>query len=112
MSTQSLIHYLRRNRRLRHGKSTVDQVTLLTQDIEDSFSAEAVFLDLTATYYTEWRRGLTCKLESLLSDGHRICMNMELVVNRSLPLVSREISNLFLYISYFAWQRKGINVGD
>jgi len=36
----------------RHGRSTVDQVTLLTQDIEDSFSAKtkagAVFVDLTA----------------------------------------------------------------
>ena len=38
----------------RHGKLTVDQVTLLTQDIEDSFSTEkkagAVFVDLTAAY--------------------------------------------------------------
>jgi len=36
----------------RHGRSTVDQVTLLTQDIEDSFAAKkkagAVFVDLTA----------------------------------------------------------------
>ena len=36
----------------RHGRSTVDQVTLLTQDIEDGFSAKekagAVFVDLTA----------------------------------------------------------------
>jgi len=36
----------------RHGRSTIDQVTLLTQDIEDSFSAKkkagAVFVDLTA----------------------------------------------------------------
>ena len=36
-----------------HGRSTVHQVTLLTQDIEDSFSAEkkagAVFVNLTAT---------------------------------------------------------------
>jgi len=35
----------------RHGRSTVDQVTLLKQDIEDSFSAKkkagAVFVDLT-----------------------------------------------------------------
>jgi len=36
----------------RHGVSTIDQVTLLKQDIEDSFSAKkkagAVLLDLTA----------------------------------------------------------------
>jgi len=39
----------------RHGRSTVDQVTLLTQDIEDSFLAKkpgAVFVDLTAAYNT------------------------------------------------------------
>jgi len=40
----------------RHGRSTVDQVTLLTQDIEDSFSAKkkagAVLVDLTAAYDT------------------------------------------------------------
>jgi len=39
-----------------HGRSTVDQVILLTQDIEDSFSANkktgAVFVDLTAAYDT------------------------------------------------------------
>jgi len=35
-----------------HGRSTVDQVTLLTQDIKDNFSAKkkagAVLVDLTA----------------------------------------------------------------
>ena len=40
----------------RRGRSTVDQVTLLTQDIEDSFQANekagAVFLNLTAAYDT------------------------------------------------------------
>ena len=38
----------------RRGKSTVDQVVLLTQNIEDSFEAKkkagAVFIDLTAAY--------------------------------------------------------------
>jgi len=38
----------------RHGRSAIDQVTLLTQDVEDSFSAKkkagAVFVDLTAAY--------------------------------------------------------------
>jgi len=46
-----------------HGRSAVDQVTLLTQDVEDSFSAKkkdgAVFVDLTAAYDTVWHRGLT-----------------------------------------------------
>jgi len=39
-----------------HKSSTVDQVTLLTQDIEDNFLAKkkagAVFVDLTAAYDT------------------------------------------------------------
>jgi len=56
----------------RHGRSAVDQFTLLTQDIEDSFStkkkAGAVFVDLTAAYDTVWHRALTCKLLRLLPD--------------------------------------------
>jgi len=47
----------------RQGRSAVDQVTLLTQGIEDSFSAKkkagAVFVDLTAAYDTIWHGGLT-----------------------------------------------------
>ena len=50
----------------RHGRLAVDQVTLLTQGIEDSFLAKkkagAVFVDLTAAYDTVWHRDLTCKL--------------------------------------------------
>ena len=52
------------------GKSTVDQVVLLTQNIENSFEAKkkagAVFVDLTAAYDIVWHRGLTCKLLRLL----------------------------------------------
>jgi len=45
---------------------------VLTQDIEDSFSAKkkagTLFVDLTAAYNTVWYRyrGLTCKLLRLL----------------------------------------------
>ena len=74
----------------RHGKSTVDQVVLLTQNIEDSFKAKkkagAVFIDLTAAYVTVWHRGLTCKLLRLLPDKHMVKMIMELVRNRSFTL--------------------------
>ena len=62
----------------RHGKSTVDQVVLLTQNIKDSFEAKkktgAVFIDLTAAYDTVWHRGLTCKLLRLLPDKHMVKM--------------------------------------
>ena len=76
----------------RHGKSTVDQVVLLTQNIEDSFEAKkkagAVFVDLTAAYDTVWHRGLTCKLLRLLSDKHVVRMIMELVQIRSFTLTT------------------------
>ena len=75
----------------RRGKSTVDQVVLLTQNIEDSFEAKqkagAVFIDLTAAYDTVWHRGLTCKLLRLHPDKHMVEMVMKLVRNRSLPLL-------------------------
>jgi len=64
----------------RHWRSAVDQVTLLTQDIEDSFSAKmkagAVFVDLTAAYDTVWHRDLTCKLLRLLPDRHMVHMRI------------------------------------
>ena len=66
----------------RRGKSTVDQVVLLTRNIEDSFEAKkkagAVFADLTAAYDTVWHRGLTCKLLKLLPDKHMVKMIMSL----------------------------------
>ena len=67
------------------GKSTVDQVVLLTQNIENSFEAKkkasAVFIDLTAAYDTVWHHGLTCKLLRLLQDKHMVKMIMEFVRN-------------------------------
>ena len=76
----------------RRGKSTVDQVVLLTQNIEDSFEAKkkagAVFVNLTAAYDTVWHRGLTCKLLRLLPDNHMVRMIMELVRNRSFTLTT------------------------
>ena len=74
----------------RSGKSTVDQVVLLTENIEDSCEAKkkagAVFIDLTAACATVWHRGLTCKLLRLLPDKDMVRMIMELVRNRSFTL--------------------------
>ena len=68
----------------RRGKPTVDQVVLLTQNIEDSFEAKkkagAVVVDLTAANDTVWHRGLTCKLLRLLPNRHIVRMIMELIV--------------------------------
>ena len=70
----------------RRGKSTVDQVVLLTQNIEDSFEAKkkagAVFIDLAAAYDTVWHRGLTCKLLRLLPDKHMVRMIMDTVPSK------------------------------
>ena len=69
----------------------MDQVVLLTQNIEDSFEAKkagAVIVDLTAAYDTVWCRGLTCKLLKLLPDKHMVQMIMELVWNRSFTLTT------------------------
>ena len=74
------------------GKSTVDQVVLLTQNIEDSFEtkkkAGAVFIDLTAAYDTVWHRGLTCKPLTFLRDKHMVRMIMELLRNRRFILTA------------------------
>ena len=76
----------------RRGKSTVDQVVLLNQNIEDSVEvkkkAGAVFINLTAAYDTVWHRGLTCKLLRLIPDKHMVKMIMELVRNRSFILIT------------------------
>ena len=70
----------------------MDQVTLLTQSIENAFKAKkkagAVFIDLTAAYDTVWHRGLTCKLLWLLPDKHMVRMIMELIRNRSFTLTT------------------------
>ena len=67
----------------RSGKSTVDQVVQLTQNIGDSFEAKmktgAVFVKLTAGYNTVWHHDLTCKLLKLLPEKHMVRMIMELV---------------------------------
>ena len=75
-------------------KSTIDQVVLLTQNIEDSFEAKkkavAVFIDLTAAYDTVWHCGLTCKLLRLLPDKHMVKLIMEVVRNRSFTLTTSD----------------------
>ena len=76
----------------RHGSSTVDEFTLITQKIEDSYSAKkkagAAFIHLTASYDTIWHHGLTCKLLYLLPDRHMILLIMELVRNCSFTLTT------------------------
>ena len=64
--------------RFRRGRSPVDHVTLLTQEIEDSFWTKmkigTVFVDLTAVYNTVWHRGIICKLLRLFPDRHMVSL--------------------------------------
>ena len=83
---------LKEQARFQHGKSTIDQVVLLTQNIKGSFEAKkkagAVFVDLTAAYGTVWHHGLTCKLLRLVLDKHMVRTIMELVRNQSFTLTT------------------------
>ena len=76
----------------RRGKPNVDQVSLLIQEIEDSFSAEkmagSVFVNLTSAYDTVWYRGFTCKLLHLVLDRHIVAMIVEFARNYSFTLTS------------------------
>jgi len=76
----------------RHGRSTVDQVTLLTHDNEDSFSAKKkagpVLVDLILVYDTAWHRGLTCKLLRLPPAGHMVRVIIGMVCNRNFTLTT------------------------
>ena len=71
----------------KHGRSIVDQVTLLIQDIKESLLAKkkggAVFVDLRAAYDAVWHCSLTCKFLHLLPDRHMVKVIMELVTNLS-----------------------------
>ena len=72
------------------GRSTVDQVTLLTQDIQDCLEAKetagAVLVDLIPAYDTVWHRGLTLKLLRMLPDRLMVHFIVGLISNRSFVL--------------------------
>ncbi|KAJ4949564.1 hypothetical protein JOQ06_021074, partial [Pogonophryne albipinna] len=74
----------------RRERSTADQVTLLCQDIEDSFQDNekdgVVYLDLTAAYDTVWLRRLHLKLLRTIPDRHMVKFIMETLSNRSFIL--------------------------
>ena len=72
---------------LRKGWSTIDQVTLLTQDIEDCFEAKemagAVLVDQTAAYDNVWHPGLTWNSSRMLPYRHMVHFIVELISNCS-----------------------------
>ena len=74
----------------RAGRSTADQVTLLTEDIEQGFEAKlksgVVLVDLTAAYDTVWHKGLASKLHKCLPNRQLVNIILELIRNRTFTL--------------------------
>ena len=71
----------------RKGRSMVDQVTLLTQDIDGLILlAEGLFwgtvlVDLTAAYDTVWHQGFTLKLLQMQPDRPMVHFIVKLISN-------------------------------
>ena len=76
------------------GHSTVDQVAILTETIEDAFDKKeimgSVFIDLTAAYDTVWHQGLHVKLQQMLAFNHLINFILELLYTRSFTLFTSD----------------------
>ena len=74
----------------RPGRSTVEQVVKLTEDIETAFENRkkcgAVNVDLSAAYDTVWHRGLALKMLQLIPNKHMVQFIRELITNRSFKL--------------------------
>ena len=79
----------------RAGRSTLDQVALLTSDIEESFAnrekAGLVLVDLSAAYDTVWYRGLILKLLGIISCKHMVRVIRELIRNRQFEVKLRSL---------------------
>ncbi|KAL7832435.1 hypothetical protein AOLI_G00299830 [Acnodon oligacanthus] len=82
------------------SRSTLDQVTLLTQDIEDSFQdnekAGVVFLDLTATYDNVWHCGLNLKPLRTILERHMV---LEDGLNQDMGILADYLQKWHLQLS-------------
>jgi len=78
----------------RRGRSLVDQVACLTQNIEQAYDDKnvggAIFLDLTAAYDTAWHLGLHLKPLKVLACQPMINFIMELLHSRSFVLYTSD----------------------
>jgi len=75
----------------RHRRSAVDQVTLLTQDIEIAFQLKRSRNCVCGPQSSLWHRGLACKLLRLLPDRHMVHMITEMVSNCSFTLTTGNV---------------------
>ena len=78
----------------RSGRSPVDQIIHLTDDIENGFEerkkAGLVLVDLTAAYDTVWLSGLTLKMLHVIPDHRMVRFLQELISNRRFTLQSSD----------------------
>ena len=74
----------------REGRSTTDQVTLLTEDIEAGFQCKekcgVVLIALSAAYDTVWHRGLNLKFLKVIPDKSLVNFIMNMISSRSFVL--------------------------
>ena len=70
----------------RPNRGTLDQVALLTENIEFAFSksmkAGTVLVDLSAAYDTVWHHGLTLKLLQIIPSKDMVCMIMSMITQQ------------------------------
>ena len=84
------LHLPRQQAGFRKGKSTVDQLARLINDIEAAFQRKEKFglvlVDLTAAYDTVWHKGLYLKLLKIIPDVKLVRFIMLLVQDRTFIL--------------------------
>ena len=80
----------------RRGRSTVQQMVKLTDDIEACFEekqkAGLVLVDLTADYDSVWHQGLTLKLLRVVPDRQMVRFIINIPSNRSIKLKASDVN--------------------
>ena len=78
----------------RPNRCTVDQVTLLTDIMENKFEhfrkLASAFINFTAAYDTVWHRGLRMKLAQFIPDKKMVPFTMETIRNRRFKLYTSD----------------------
>ena len=78
----------------REGRSTTDQVTILTEDIEAGFQRKencgVVLIELSAAYDTVWHIGLNLNLLKVIPDKSLVNFIMNMISSRSFVLYLSE----------------------